>query len=152
MNASAHTALALVRIVTGIVMFMHGLQKVTVYTIPGFQQVLAGMDFPAATLAGAVFPWVEIVVGIILVLGLGVRVAGAVTALSMLVALFTMHLSAGFYADAGGYEFVLVLAVIGLALAISGGGKAGVDAALTRTKAGSTGASDEAARKTPATV
>ena len=72
----------------------------------------------------------QLIGGVLLVLGLGTRVVGAVFALVMLGALFTVHLPAGFFAADGGYELVLLLAAVGVSLAVSGGGAWSGDAVI----------------------
>lgn len=124
------TALLIVRVVTGVTMIMHGWQKLTGPGFGGVGDMFAGMDVPLAAVAGPVTLIVELIGGVLLVLGLGTRVVGAVFALVMLGALFTVHLPAGFFAADGGYELVLLLAAVGVALAVSGGGAWSGDAVI----------------------
>jgi uncharacterized membrane protein YphA (DoxX/SURF4 family) len=67
---------------------------------------------------------------------LGVLVArlvlGVVYAAVMAGAMFFAHLGNGFYASEGGFEFVLVLAGLSLALACIGAGRYSVDGAVGR--------------------
>ena len=81
-----------------------------------------------ALLAGAA----EFFGGLALVLGLVVRPAAAVLAFTMVVAIFSVHWSKGFFAAAGGYEFALALFTASLSLLFSGAGRYSVDGVLTR--------------------
>ena len=126
MNTNA-IALLLLRLVLGATLIAHGIQKFTVTTIAGVEEMFAGLGIPAPGIAAPVVASVEIVAGALLVIGLATRVAAAIGAVIALVALFTVHLSAGFFVGDGGYEFVLLLAVVGIALALTGPGAISVD-------------------------
>lgn len=130
------TALLALRLVTGLTMVMHGWQKLTGPGLGGVGDMFAGMDVPLAQVAGPVVMLIELVGGVLLVLGLGTRVVGVVFALVMLGALFLVHLSAGFYAADGGFELVLLLAALGAALAVAGPGAFSLDAVIAGRRAG----------------
>jgi putative oxidoreductase len=74
--------------------------------------------------------------GLALLLGLLVRPAAAVLAVTMLVAIVRVHLDKGLFISNNGYEYGLALLVVSLSLAISGAGRASVDAVLQRSRAG----------------
>jgi len=126
MNTNA-IALLLLRLALGATLIAHGIQKFTVTTIAGVEEMFVGLGIPAAAIAAPVVASLEIVAGALLVIGLATRIAAAIGAAIALVALFTVHLSAGFFAGDGGYEFVLLLAVVGIALALTGPGAFSVD-------------------------
>lgn len=130
MSHAPSAGIAIARIVLGVIMLVHGIQKLTVFTIAGVQDMLAGLGLPLPEALGAVLPVVEIVAGVLLVLGLFTRVGAVLTVLVGLGALFTAHLESGFFVDAGGYEFVLLIAATGAALALLGGGRFALDAVL----------------------
>ena len=69
----------------------------------------------------------ELVGGALIILGAGTRIVGAIYTLVMLGAAAIVHLPAGFFVGDGGYEFVLVLAGISAALALTGAGAWSVD-------------------------
>lgn len=129
-------ALVILRLVTGLTMFMHGWQKLTGPGFSGVGDMFAAMDVPLAAVAGPVTLVVELVGGVLLILGIGTRVVAAVFALVMLGALFIVHLSAGFFVSEGGYELVLLLAALGAALAVAGPGAWSLDAVLAGRRAG----------------
>lgn len=134
MSTSANAALLILRIALGATMLLHGIQKLTTTGIGGVQEMLAGLGVPLAEVAGAGLPFVEIVAGALLIAGLFTRVAAALLAVVGLGAMFTVHLSAGFFAQDGGYEFVLVLALLGIALTLTGGGRWSADALIRRPR------------------
>lgn len=127
-------ALAL-RIPVGIIFAAHGAQKLFGwfggYGLEGTGQFFSSVGlqpgYYLALLAGAA----EFFGGLALIAGLLVRPAAAALTFAMLVAVFSVHISKGFFADAGGYEYALALATAALSLAFSGGGRWSLDRALT---------------------
>jgi len=64
-------------------------------------------------------------------LGLFVRPAAVLVGFTMLVAIFSVHASKGFFLDKGGIEYALALFAASVSLAFSGGGKASADRSLS---------------------
>ena len=65
-----------------------------------------------------------------MLLGLLVRPAAIALAVTMVVAILSVHIGNGLFMSNNGYEFGLALLAAAVALAISGGGRASVDAVL----------------------
>ena len=65
--------------------------------------------------------------GIALIIGLLARPAAAVLAVTMVVAIATVHLANGFFMSNNGYEFALALLAISAAILIEGAGKLSLD-------------------------
>ncbi len=129
--AALDWGLLVLRVVTGVVFFMHGWDKLTGDAgVDGTGQFFGQLGIPAADLAAYVVVALEIVGGIALVLGLFTRPVGLLFAVEMLVALFQVHRPNGFFVQNGGYELVLLLGGAGLALALTGAGALAVDALL----------------------
>ena len=120
------------RLAVGIVFAMHGWQKLTMMGIPVVGGFFASLGIPAPELAALAVTVLELVGGIALILGIGTRIAGALLAVNMLVALVLVHLANGFFVDAGGFEFVLTLAAAALFFALAGPGALSLDARLLR--------------------
>jgi len=126
-------ALAL-RVPVGIIFAAHGAQKLFGwfggYGLEGTGQFFGSLGlnpgYLMALLAGAV----EFFGGLALVFGLLVRPAAAALAFAMLIAIFAVHFSKGFFLDKGGYEYALALLAASLALLFSGGGRYAADAVL----------------------
>ena len=72
----------------------------------------------------------ELLGGFALLLGLLVRPAAIALAVTMVVAILSVHIGNGLFMSNNGYEFGLALLAAALALEISGGGRASVDAVL----------------------
>ena len=128
--------LAVIRIVTGIVFFMHGWQKVTEFGIAGFAGFLSQLGIPGASVAAVVVIVVELLGGLALILGLGTRWITIPLAIDMLVALVTVHLSAGFFVQNGGYELVLLLLAASIGLMLAGSGAFALDNIVSRRVSG----------------
>lgn len=122
-------ALALLRVVIGIVFIAHGGQKLFVYGLDGVAGGFAQMGAPAPGLTAPLVAFGELFGGLALVLGLLTRVAGAGLAIIMLGAILLAHLPAGFFAPEG-YEFPLTLMAGSIALAITGAGAWSADGAI----------------------
>ena len=123
-------ALTILRVVVGLVFLVHGGQKLFVYGFGGVQQAFGGMGIPAAAVTGPLVALVEFFGGLALVLGLLVRPAAVALAVTMLVAIFSVHIGKGFFMDKGGIEYALALFAASLSLAFSGAGRASVDRSL----------------------
>lgn len=123
------------RVGGGIIFAAHGAQKLFGwfggYGLEGtgqfFDSVGLTPGYLMALLAGAA----EFFGGLALILGLLVRPAAASLAFAMLVAIFSVHFSKGFFMDKGGYEYALALFAVSASLVFSGGGRASLDRALT---------------------
>ncbi len=122
----------MLRVVLGVVFIAHGAQKFA-QGIPNVSRGFAGMGVPLAELAAPLVAGLELVGGAFLVLGIATRVVGALLAVNMVVAGLLAHATAGFFAQQGGFEYVLVLAVGSLAVALTGPGRLSLDALLLRT-------------------
>ncbi len=109
------------RVVVGITFALHGWQKVSAgnEAIAGF---LDSLGIPAAGFFAFVVTYVELLGGIALILGVLTHWAAKLLLIDMAVALFTAHISSGFFLPAG-YEFVLLLAAACFSIMITGPGK-----------------------------
>ena len=79
------------------------------------------MGIPLPLESAVVVTLVEFVCGILLIAGVGTRVAAALLAVDMAVAILAVHIKHGFFAPMG-VEFPLTLLAAMLCLALSGGG------------------------------
>ena len=109
----------------------HGSQKLFGwfggYGLEGTGQFMASIGlnpgFLMALLAGSA----EFFGGLGLILGLMTRPAAAVSALTMLVALFWVHWGKGFFLDSHGIEYALALLSATVTLMLMGGGRYSLD-------------------------
>ncbi|MFF4417627.1 DoxX family protein [Streptosporangium sp. NPDC001559] len=119
--------LLLARVVIGIVFIAHGLQKLL---SSGINEVTAGfthLGIPLAAVAAPAVAGSEVLCGLAFILGAALPVAGVILALNMVGAYVFVHAGKGFFSQQGGFEYVLVLFAICLAIGFSGGGALALD-------------------------
>ena len=130
MEAIDTAALGL-RLVLGIVMLAHGVKH-----LRGREKTsrwFGSIGFKAPQLQWFLSTATEIGVGVLLIVGLGTSLAVMGTVAIMTVAFISVHRMAGFWITARpdeGYEYVLTIAVAGLALAAIGAGEWSIDGAI----------------------
>ncbi|MFF2511343.1 DoxX family protein [Streptomyces sp. NPDC058086] len=121
-------ALLLVRVVLGIVMIAHGLNHWRGGgRIAGTARWFTGLGLRSGTLQAWMSVVTEVGAGALLIAGLLTPLACAAVISVMLVAGVLAHRPNGFFVFKEGYEYVLVLAVVALALAVLGPGRLSVD-------------------------
>ena len=126
--SDADVAVLLVRLVVGITMIAHGVNHwIGGGKIEGTARWFGGLGLRHARLQAWMSVVTEIGAGALLVVGLLTPLACAAVISVMVVAGLLAHRANGFFVFKDGYEYVLVLAVVSLALAILGPGKASVD-------------------------
>lgn len=125
----------LVRVVIGATIFVHGWGKLMggAAGVSGFFGKI-GMPAPTAMAYWAIF--IETAGAACVAIGLFTRFFAAALAIEMLIALWLVHWVNGFIVNVSGgkngIEFVLLLGVVLLAIAIRGGGPYSVDAKLSK--------------------
>lgn len=134
-ETAARWSPVLVRLALGIPILIAGVGKVFAIGpkpmgIPGFAGFLASLGVPLPTIAAWGVGLVELVGGILLLVGLAVRIASAVIAVDMLAATELYHLPNGYPASGAGIELTLTLSLIALALVLSGPGALSLEHAL----------------------
>lgn len=114
------------RVVTGIIFFMHGWQKIET-GLPGITGFVGSLGFPFPAVFAVLLIGAELIGGALLVLGAFTRLSAKVLAVVSIIALVLVHLPNGFFAGTGGYEFILLLLAACVSLMFSGAGKFSVD-------------------------
>ena len=135
-NRFGDWGLTVLRVVTGLVFFMHGYTKVFVWGFEGTAAGFGQMGIPLANIAGPFVGLLELLGGLALIAGLATRWISIPLAFTMLVAILKVHLAAGFFAPIG-YEFPLMLLAGLVGLTLAGGGAFAVDNVLAARRAGS---------------
>lgn len=127
-RAVAYTAadwgLFFVRVVLGVIFFMHGAQKVLgMFGGPGLEGTvgfMGKMGVPA--FLAYVSAFTEFLGGIFLVFGFLSRISAIGLFINMLVAVALVHLKNGFFMQTQGYEYNLALMAMTIGVAIGGPG------------------------------
>ncbi len=109
------------RIVVGLVFLMHGGQKLFVFGLGGTADIMGKLGVPLPLMAASLVIAVELLGGLAILLGVFARLAGALLAFEMVVAILVARLAGGFFAPYG-YEFELTLLGPCLTFASSGPG------------------------------
>jgi putative oxidoreductase len=119
----------LIRIVVGVMFLMHVWGKFNA----GAARIATSFGnygLPMPDLFAYTAMGLELVGGVCLIIGLFTRFFAAALAVEMGIALIVAHLPKGYAAGAGGYEYVLLIGVALLMIAMRGGGPYSVDAKL----------------------
>lgn len=119
------------RVGAGVIFAAHGAQKLFGwfggYGLEGTAGWMASIGLepglPMAAMAGSA----EFFGGLLLIVGLLVRPAALMLAITMLVAIVTAHLPNGLFMSNNGYEFGLALLVISVGLVFRGAGSLSAD-------------------------
>lgn len=119
------------RMIVGTVFLVHGWQKLFVYGFSGVAGLFGQLGIPAPMLSAVVVTAVEFLGGGALLLGLFTRWVAIPLAITMAVAVFGVHMKAGFFLP-NGYEYALTLLVGNVALALTGSGEFALDNVLGR--------------------
>lgn len=114
------------RIVVGLVFLMHGGQKLFVFGPAGTADIMGKLGLPLPFMCAAIVITVELLGGLAILLGAFARLAGALLALEMVVAILVARLAGGFFAPYG-YEFEFTLLGACLTFALSGPGRVSLE-------------------------
>lgn len=122
------------RIGAGVIFAAHGAQKLFGwfggYGLEGTAGWMASIGLEPGMLMAAMAGGAEFFGGLLLIVGLLVRPAALMLAITMLVAIVTVHLSNGLFMTNNGYEFGLALLAMSAALVVRGAGSLSVDRSL----------------------
>lgn len=125
------TALVILRIIVGLTLAAHGYQKFFLGgRIPGTSRWFESIGMKPGKLHALMAASTEIGSGLLLAFGFLTPLACAGMIGVMIVAGWTANRSNGFFSMNHGYEYNLVLATIGLAVATLGAGRFSIDHAI----------------------
>jgi len=132
MNSRPASGLAVLRVVLGIIFFVHGWQKLFGFGFHGVAGFFASAGVPVPAISSVIVTLVEFFGGLALLIGLFTRWAAILIAIDMLGAILIVHLKNGFFNQKTGIEFPLILLAASICLALVGGGSPSVDAMLIK--------------------
>ncbi|OAH59631.1 MULTISPECIES: DoxX family protein [Bacillaceae] len=123
----------LLRAILGFTFFIHGLSKFQggISNTAGFFDSIGIPGFLAYVVA-----FVELIGGIALILGLGIRIVSVLFVVIMLGAIFTVKLSAGFLGNGqtAGYELEIALLAMSIYFAVAKGSRFSLDNKFFRSE------------------
>jgi putative oxidoreductase len=123
-----------IRLAAGVIFTAHGAQKLFGwfggYGLEGTAGWMASIGLEPGYFLALMAGSAEFFGGLFLILGLLVRPAALVLAVTMLVAIFSVHFEHGLFMSNNGYEFALSLFAISVALVIRGAGSLSADRVL----------------------
>jgi putative oxidoreductase len=122
------------RLIAGIIFTAHGAQKLFAwfggYGLEGTGQWMDSIGLAPGLIMALLAGSAEFFGGLLLILGFLTRPTSFVLAVTMIVAIFSVHINNGLFMSNNGYEFGLALIAITIALLIQGAGKYSVDSVL----------------------
>ncbi len=122
-----------VRVIVGVIMFAHGLQKVQGGPASFGQNALANLGVPLPVFFGYVVTFSELIGGALLIVGLLSRLAALALTIDLVMAILLVKVNVGLIAPQGsgtGAELDLALIAGFLAILLGGPGKLSLDYVL----------------------
>src|SRR5699024_1998327 len=105
--------LLIARIILGVVLIAHGWQKFNEWTIASTTEAFTGMGVPAAGIAAPIAATIELVGGILILIGLVTRIAAVHVTLQMDGAgIWGGHFGSGIIIDGNGWEHVMDMSAV----------------------------------------
>ena len=125
-------ALLVLRFVLGAVFVAHGYNHWFEMGMAETGRQFAALGVPQPQLSAYLTGTVELIGGAFLAVGLLTTITASLLALLVLAAGYFVHLDNGFFIEAGGLEYTLVLAAALFIITVFGTGRVSLDGVLTR--------------------
>jgi putative oxidoreductase len=123
-----------VRVAAGVIFAAHGAQKLFGwfggYGLEGTAGWMASIGLEPGLLMATMAGGAEFIGGLLLIVGLLVRPVALMLAVTMVVAIVTVHLQNGLFLANNGYEFGLALLAVSIGLVFRGAGSLSADRLL----------------------
>lgn len=137
-KTNAGYGISVIRVVVGITFMLHGAQKLFGVLggggLEGTAKFMSSLGLEPSSLMAFLAGSGEFFGGLLLILGLLSRPAALLTAIVSLVALFTVHISKGYFMSTGGSEYILVLLAASVAIMIEGAGRCSIDKIINKSE------------------
>jgi putative oxidoreductase len=132
----AGAGLSVIRILVGLIFMAHGAQKLFGlfggYGLEGTGQWMESIGLAPGYLMALLSGSAEFFGGLALVIGLLARPAALALSVTLVVAIFSVHIGNGLFMSNNGYEFALALLAGTLAVMIEGAGRFSLDRLIAR--------------------
>lgn len=119
----------ILRVVTGMALFIHGSQKVFKWFdgmgLDSWSNYLSKYKIPEKT--SMLIALFEVIVGFLLIIGAFTKFAALGSIVFMIFAVILAHLDNGYFSNEGGYEYQLLIVSTLLFIYFTGGGEYSVD-------------------------
>ncbi|AXO87875.1 DoxX family protein [Pseudomonas parafulva] len=136
LSTRAGFGVSLLRVLVGFIFMAHGAQKLFGwfggYGLEGTGQWMESIGLAPGYLMAMLSGSAEFFGGLGLLLGLLARPAALVLSATLVVAIFTVHISNGLFMANNGYEFALALMAGTLAILLEGAGRVSLDRLIAR--------------------
>ena len=136
LGSRAGYGLTVLRIFVGIIFAAHGSQKLVGWFggggLAGTAQWMESIGLAPGTLMAVLAGGTEFLGGLALIVGLLARPAALGLSFTLLVAIFSVHISNGLFMANNGYEFALALLGGTVAVLLEGAGKLSIDGAIAK--------------------
>ncbi|MBH0047045.1 DoxX family protein [Pseudoalteromonas arctica] len=136
LSSKAGVAALILRVPVGLILAAHGAQKLFAwfggYGLEGTGQWMASIGLEPGYWLAMMAGSAEFFGGIALAIGLLTRPAAVVAGFTLLIAIFSVHISNGLFMANNGYEYALTLLVVTVVLAIQGAGSFSLDNVLAK--------------------
>jgi len=136
LSTRAGLGLTVVRMLVGIIFMAHGAQKLFGlfggYGLQGTGQWMESIGLAPGYLMALLSGSAEFFGGLALVIGLLARPAALALSVTLVVAIFSVHIGNGLFMSNNGYEFALALLAGTVAVLIEGAGRFSVDRLIAR--------------------
>jgi putative oxidoreductase len=124
------------RLISGLIFSAHGAQKLFAwfggYGLAGTGQWMESIGLAPGYLMALMAGSAEFFGGLFLIFGFLTRPTSFILAVTMIVAIFTVHIDNGLFMSNNGYEFGLALFAMSISLMFSGAGKLSLDNAVAQ--------------------
>ena len=135
-STRAGAGLSVIRILVGIIFMAHGAQKLFGlfggYGLEGTGQWMESIGLAPGYLMALLSGSAELFGGLALVIGLLARPAALALTVTLVVAIFSVHIGNGLFMSNNGYEFALALLAGTVAVMIEGAGRFSLDRLIAR--------------------
>ena len=136
LSSKVGVAALILRVPVGLILAAHRAQKLFAwfggYGLEGTGQWMASIGLEPGYWLAMMAGSAEFFGGIALAIGLLTRPAAVVAGFTMLIAIFSVHISNGLFMANNGYEYALTLLVVTVVLAIQGAGSFSLDNVLAK--------------------